>query len=90
MKFCYGVLVIFKILLVRWDPLNLVTPGNCGSVHAWVTPGLQWLQACSIVTQGSCPPIERDSEAHSMHGTTGGYDERGSEPAKPLGFNFLL
>ena len=43
-----------------------------------------------IVTQGSCPPIEIDSEAHSMHGTTGGCDGRGSEPAKPLGFYFLL
>ena len=63
---------------------------SCGPVHAWVIPGLQWLQACSIVTQGSCPSIEIDSEAHSMHGTTGGYDGRGSEPAKPLGFNFLL
>ena len=39
-----------------------------------------------IVNQGSCPPIEIDSEAYSMHGTTGGCDGRGSEPAKPLGF----
>ena len=27
-EFRYGVLVIFKILLVRWDPLILATSGN--------------------------------------------------------------
>ena len=42
------------------------------------------------VTQGSCPPIEIDSEAHSMHGTTGGCDGRGRGSVKPLVFDFLL
>ena len=40
------------------------------------------------LTQGSCPPIEIDSEAHSMHGSTGERGGEGREPAKPLGLSF--
>ena len=42
-------------------------------------PGCSGHKHVSTRAQGSCPPVERDSEAHSMHGTTGGCDGEGRD-----------